>query len=157
MQRKLKVSSDGESQIFIIPKMIEDVKNLELILGMPMSHRLGTKFSKFLPLFARVCRTEQEVKEDMGKTITTGQFRETLLDCFEKAMRGELTNDQIKGIIGISNQINANLAAEIRLRQFELKAGKTVSDLGDIQLGTHDSTGIPSTIVRAKKIKKTKT
>lgn len=81
----------------------------------------------------------------MGKNdMTTGEFREKLLDCFEKAMAGELTNEQIKGIIGTSNQLNANFAAEIRLQQFELKAGKAISDLGNVHLGSHTPTGIPT-------------
>ena len=81
----------------------------------------------------------------MGKNdLTTGEFREKLLDCFDKAMAGDLTNDQIKGIIGTSNQINSNLAAEIRLRQFELKAGNAISEIGNIRLGHHAPDGIPT-------------
>lgn len=71
----------------------------------------------------------------MAKNLTTGEFREKLLDCFELAMLGKLSSDQIKGVIGTSNQINASLSAEIKLRALELKAGSSVGELGEVKLG----------------------
>jgi len=78
---------------------------------------------------------KNERNASMAKNMTTGEFREKLLDCFELAMLGKLSSDQIRGVISTSNQINASLSAEIRLRSLEIKAGNNVAELGDVRLG----------------------
>jgi len=68
---------------------------------------------------------------------TTGEHRELLISCLLKAVKGELSALQTKGIIGCSNQINQSISSEIRMRQAVLKSGQKPIALGMLELGEH--------------------
>ena len=73
----------------------------------------------------------------MDSIRTTGEHRELLISCLLKAVKGELSALQTKGIIGCSNQINQSMSSEIRMRQAVLKSGQKPIALGMLELGEH--------------------
>ena len=90
----------------------------------------------------------------MDSIRTTGEHRELLISCLLKAVKGELSALQTKGIIGCSNQINQSMSSEIRMRQAVLKSGQKPIALVMLELGEHgrfiESETVPAPATPAK-------
>ena len=69
-----------------------------------------------------------------NELITSGQLRRSLAESLDRVMKGNLTPQDAKSIIGISNQITTNIAVELKSQQSQLKLGNQPVDFGHLSL-----------------------
>ena len=88
-----------------------------------------------------LCVELSEVAEDQIKRLrkvndmkTTGDIRKQLAECFEKVKNGELTGEQIKGIIGCAKQITCSIAVELKARAQIEKSGGKIAQFGQMTI-----------------------
>ncbi|MGR9108617.1 MAG: hypothetical protein ACU843_16990 [Gammaproteobacteria bacterium] len=70
--------------------------------------------------------------------ITTGQVREILFECLQKAAKGKMDPKDARSVIGTANQLTHNLGTELKNRELEIRLGgnaNTVAKLGDLGIG----------------------
>lgn len=71
----------------------------------------------------------------MATKNTTGDLRTFLFDAMKKAEKGELPATDGRNIVGLANQINLNLQAEIKRAEQALRLGQTVPKFGEMVVG----------------------
>lgn len=65
---------------------------------------------------------------------TTKSIRATLAKALEKAMAGELSSEDGRNIIGLANQIQNSMSAEVKVMTIKLKTGQKVDDFGNLNV-----------------------
>lgn len=70
----------------------------------------------------------------MKKTTisTTRAVRKTLVDALSKASKGELSQEDGKNIIGLSNQISKSMSTEVKVMSTKAKMGHQAKKFGDL-------------------------
>ena len=70
------------------------------------------------------------------ETITTsGVIRNALAQAIDRASKGELSVNDGKNIMGLSNAITSSITAELKYQEMQVKLGLTVPGLGAMNIG----------------------
>lgn len=70
----------------------------------------------------------------MNAKNTTGKIRASLADALERAMKGELTAEDGRNIIGLANQISQSMAVECKVTEMKFKMGHQNSTFGKLEV-----------------------
>lgn len=69
-------------------------------------------------------------------TITTsGIIRNALAQAIDRASKGELSVNDGKNIMGLANAITSSITAEIKHQEMQIKLGRDVALLGQMNIG----------------------
>jgi hypothetical protein len=66
--------------------------------------------------------------------VTTGELRKELARLLIQVRDGKLTGEQIRGVVGVANQITASMSVEMRARHAAEKIGDQVLAFGDMRI-----------------------
>ncbi|MDE2427036.1 MAG: hypothetical protein KGO96_14145 [Elusimicrobia bacterium] len=70
----------------------------------------------------------------MATKNTTSKIRGLLAACMEKAVKGDLPQEDGRNIIGLANQISQSMAVECKVHAMKLKAGQAVEAFGSLEV-----------------------
>jgi hypothetical protein len=62
---------------------------------------------------------------------TTGDLRDELAKAFGLAMKGQLSSEAARAVIGCANQININIGMETKARAQLIREGKATEIIGE--------------------------
>lgn len=63
---------------------------------------------------------------------TTGKIRLSLATALERAMKGELSSEDGRNIIGLANQISQSMATECKVQELKFKLGHQNDTFGNL-------------------------
>lgn len=65
---------------------------------------------------------------------TTSKIRGTLAAALERAMKGDLSSEDGRNIIGLANQISQNMAVEVKVLTMNVRLGHQQEKFGDLSV-----------------------
>jgi hypothetical protein len=68
------------------------------------------------------------------KQTKTGELRQFLFDTMKKAQQGEIPAHDGRNIVGMANQINLSMQAELKRQRLAVELGHKVESFGDLAL-----------------------
>jgi hypothetical protein len=57
-----------------------------------------------------------------------------LVTALDRAMKGELSSEDGRSVIGLANQISNSMAQEVKVATLKLKAGHQVDKFGELEI-----------------------
>jgi len=66
--------------------------------------------------------------------MKTKDLRKMLASALDKALKGELSSEDGRNIIGLANQITANMATEVKVQILRERMGHQVDKFGDLDI-----------------------
>lgn len=63
---------------------------------------------------------------------TTSKIRKALAEALDKAVRGDLSAEEGRAIIGLANQISQSMAVEVKVATMKLRTNQHVDKFGDL-------------------------
>ena len=70
----------------------------------------------------------------MSTKNTTSTIRATLAKALERVMKGDLSADDGRNLIGLANQISQSMAVEVKVMTMKAKAGHQVDKFGELEV-----------------------
>ena len=70
----------------------------------------------------------------MSTKNTTSSIRATLAKALERVMKGDLSADDGRNLIGLANQISQSMAVEVKVMTMKAKAGHQVDKFGELEV-----------------------
>ena len=65
---------------------------------------------------------------------TTKSIRASLALALDRAMKGELSSEDGRNLIGLANQISQSMAVEVKVMNMKMKAGQKVEEFGKLEV-----------------------
>ena len=66
--------------------------------------------------------------------MKTKQIRKLLCDALNKANQGQLSSEEAKSIIGLTNQISQSLATEVKVAHMKMRLGGQADLMGELEV-----------------------